>query len=143
MTRSELGKHIMSVGLVGILLALALGSVDTEQDTKKVQSQAPAHRITANALFAEYKANEVAADAKYKGKIVIVSGVIQKIGKDVLDQAYIVIGGKGFLDGVQCTFAESQNASIARLSKGQKVTVKGEVKGKMMGHILVSKCSLQ
>ena len=142
MTASKLRKHVMSLGLLGVLLVLALGSVDTEEDTKKVQTQAPAYKVTASTLFAEYKANEVAADTKYKGKVVIVSGVIQDIGKDVMDEAYIVIGGQGFLDGVQCTFTESQNASVARLAKGQSVTVKGEVSGKM-GNVLVSKCSLQ
>lgn len=135
-------KHILSVGILGVLMLLALGSVDTEEDTKRVQGQAPDYRVTADALFAEFKENEVAADTKYKGKIVVVSGVIQDIGKDVMDQAYIVLGGGGFLDGVQCTFTESQNTSIGSLTKGESVSVKGEVSGKM-GNVLITKCSLQ
>jgi len=135
-------KHILSVGILAALMILAVGSVDTEEDTKRVQGQAPDYRITADALFSEFKENEVAADAKYEGKIIVVSGVIQDIGKDVMDQAYIVLGGGGFLDGVQCTFTESQNASIGNLTKGQSVSVKGEVSGKM-GNVLITKCSLQ
>lgn len=142
MTTRTMSKHVVSLGILSVLLILALGSGSSEKDTKEIQSKAPAYTVTAKSLFAEYKANEVAADAKYKGKVVIVSGVIQDIGKDIADQAYIVIGGEGFLDGVQCTFTESQNASVARLSKGQKVTVKGEVQGKM-GNVQMSNCSLE
>jgi hypothetical protein len=120
----------------------AAGSLDTETDTKQVQSQSPSYTLSADQLYSEYKANEVAADARYKGKIVLVSGTIQNIGKDVLDSAYIVVGGKGFLDGVQCSFTKGEESSVARLSKGQSVAVKGEVSGKM-GNVQLNKCSLQ
>jgi len=72
----------------------------------------------------------------------MISGTIQDIGKDVMDDAYIIIGGSGFLDGVQCFFTKGQESSVARLSKGQRVSVKGQVTGKM-GNVLVHTCSLQ
>jgi hypothetical protein len=138
----NLKKHIAS--LIGLLVLgiLAVGSLDTDTDTQKIQSQSASYTLTANQLYGEYDSNEVAADAKYKGKIVIVSGTIQNIGKDIADNAYIVIGGKGFLDGVQCTFTKGEESSVARLSKGQNVTVKGEVSGKM-GNVLVNKARVQ
>ena len=80
---------------------------------------------------------------KYKGKTIRVSGRIQDIGIDILNDAYIVIGGTGFLDGVQCMFSDSENTSISSLSKGDFVTVKGEVAGKVIGNVLIRKCSLQ
>jgi len=139
----NLKKHIAS--LVGLVLfgMLAVGSTDTDKDTQKVQSQAASYTVSANQLYSEYDSNEVAADAKYKGKVVIVSGTIQDIGKDIMDDAYIVIGGKGFLDGVQCTFTKGGQSSVARLSKGQQVTVKGEVVMGKIGIVLINKASLQ
>lgn len=138
----NLKKHIASLVLLIVFGILAAGSIDTDTDTRKVQSQAPSYTLSANQLYREYESNEVAADTKYKGKVVIVSGRIQDIGKDIMDDAYIVIGGKGFLDGVQCTFTKSEQSSVASLSKGQQVSVKGEVAGKM-GNVLVKKASLQ
>jgi hypothetical protein len=135
-------RHLLSLFVLIVFGLLAVGSVDTEEDTKKVQSQAASYALSANQLYSEYKSNEVAADGKYKGQVVVVSGIIQNIGKDIMDDAYIVIGGTGFLDGVQCMFTKGQQSSVARLSKGQHVTVKGEVSGKM-GNVLVSKCTLQ
>jgi hypothetical protein len=135
-------KHLLSIIALFVLGLLAIASLDTEDDTKKVQLQAPSYRLTAASLYNEYDANEVAADNKYKGQIVVVSGTIQDIGKDIMDQAYIVFAGDDFLEGVQCTFTKEQQSSIARLSKGQKVSVKGEVAGKM-GNVLIDKCTLQ
>ncbi len=138
----DLSRHIASFIILAAFLVLAVGSTDTDTDTQKVQSQAPSYTLSANQLYNEYDSNEVAADSRYKGKVVVVTGTVQDIGKDIMDDAYIVIGGDGFLDGVQCTFTKGSQSSVARLSKGQQVRVKGEVAGKM-GHVLVKKCSLQ
>ena len=135
-------KHIASLVTLIVFSILAVGSTESEEDTKEVQSKAPSYTLSANQLYREYENNEVSADAKYKGKIVIVSGKIQDVGKDIMDEPYIVIGGEGFLDGVQCSFAKSQESSIARLSKGQNVKVKGEVSGKM-GNVQIENSSLQ
>ena len=138
----NLSRHVASFVVLVAFLVLAVGSTDTDTDTQKVQSKAPSYTLSANQLYNEYNSNEVAADSKYKGKVFIVTGTIQDIGKDIMDDAYIVIGGGGFLDGVQCTFTKGEQSSVARLSKGQQVRVKGEVAGKM-GNVLVNKCSLQ
>jgi hypothetical protein len=135
-------RHTCSLAALFVFALLGFGSVDTDSDTKKVKSQPSSYSLDANQLFRDYKANEVAADDKYKGQVVTVSGVIQNIGKDITGNAYVVIGGEGFLDGVQCTFTRGEQSSVARLSKGQFVTVKGEVTGKM-GNVLMNKCSLQ
>jgi hypothetical protein len=138
----DMKEHILSFVVLAIFGVLAAGSIDTDTDTKKVQSQAPSYTLSADKLVSEYKANEVAADAKYKGHVVVVSGTIESIGKDIMDQAYVVIGGQGFLDGVQCMFTKGEESSVARLSKGQHVTIKGEVSGKM-GNVLLNKSTLQ
>ena len=58
-----------------------------------------------------------------------------------MDTAYLVIGGSGFLDGVQCTLPRGQEGLVARVSKGQYVTLKGKVSGQIMGNVLVNNCS--
>jgi len=108
------------------------------------QQQEPSYTLSARQLHDEYKANEVAADMKYKGHIVVISGKIDSIGKDIFDQAYIVVDGESLSGGVHCTFAKDEESSIARLSKGQYVTVKGKVSGGgVAGGPLLDKCTLQ
>ena len=125
------------------LFALVVGSgiyiVACSRSPVMDSSKTPSYTLTADQLFSEYKANEVAADNKYKGKVVLISGPIRQNGK-FMGTAYILIGGHGFLDGVQCMFGES--AEVGSLSKGSQVTVKGEVAGKK-GNVLLRNCTLE
>lgn len=139
----DLSRHIASFIVFAAFLFFALGSMDTDADTEKVQSRVTDHYVSVNKLCHAYNENEVAADFKYKGKIVIVFGTIHHIGKGLMDNAYIVIRGDGWQDSVQCFFTKGEEYSLARLSKGQKVRVKGEVTGKEMGYVLVKNCRLQ
>jgi hypothetical protein len=48
----------------------------------------------------EYEANEVAADLKYKGKIVRMEGAVKSMGTDLMKELYVSINaGKGFTSG--------------------------------------------
>ena len=84
-----------------MFIILGGGSLDTDEGAEKIAAATPDYVLTANALFEAYDTNSVAADAKYEGKIVEVSGTIQDIGQDIMDTAYLIIGGTGFLDGVR------------------------------------------
>jgi hypothetical protein len=90
--------------------------------------------IDAKALLKEYKDNEVAADQKYKGKVLQITGVVGDIKKDFMDQIYVTVGtGAAFeLPMAQCFFDDSATAKAATLKKGDKVTIKGRVDGLML-----------
>ena len=141
MKRNTLKHLCCAAGLV-VLGLLTIGSGNTDSETEDVQSKTPSFTLSANDLYGAYDKNEVAADSKYKGKVVVITGTIQDIGKDIMDQAYIVVGGEGFLDGVQCTFSEGEQGTVAGLSKGQRVTVKGLVTGKM-GNVQLGSARVQ
>lgn len=54
-------------------------------------------KISAATLIAAYEANEVAADEKFKGKLIEVTGVIDSIAKDIMGDLYVTLGsGKDF-----------------------------------------------
>jgi len=97
------------------------------------------YTLTADSLYREYEENEVAADAKYKGQVIIISGIIQDIGKDIMDAAYVVLAAEG-LFGVQCMYAKGEELSVAHLFKGQQITIKGVVSGKVIGNVLIREC---
>ena len=134
-------KNTLSAGILSIFIILGGGSMDTDGGAEKISVATPDYVLSANKLFKEYDKNSVAADVKYEDKIVVVSGAIQSIGKDITDTAYLVIGGSGFLDGVQCTLPSGQEGLVARVRKGQYVTLKGKVSGQMMGNVLVNNCT--
>jgi len=135
-------KHLVSLAALAVFAVLAVGSGNSSGGTKDVQSQSSAYTVTADGIYAEYKANEVAANQKYKDQIITVSGTIMDIGTDIAGDPYVVLGGTGFLDGVQGSFATSESTSIAGLSKGKQATIKGKCDG-FMAMVEMSQCSLQ
>lgn len=134
-------RHIFSSLALAAFGLLALGSLDTQSVTQQVKSQSPSYTLDADQLRGEYDANVVAADNKYKGKVVAVSGKVQIIGKEG-DSAYIVMGLGGVFNGVKCMFTQSGESAVASLSEGARVTVKGVVKGKH-GHVLLRNCTIE
>ncbi|GJH28164.1 OB-fold putative lipoprotein [Caballeronia novacaledonica] len=81
--------------------------------------------VAASDLYAEYRRNEVAADERYRGRTLSVTGVVTRIGKDFRDRPFLNIqGGDSKYDYVQARFGKGQDtASIARTEPGESVTV--------------------
>jgi hypothetical protein len=98
-------------------------------------------KVDAATILKEYEANEVAGDNKYKDKIVEITGVVESVGKDLLDDVYISVGtGAEFeIATVQCFITKDHVEKSASLQKGQKITVTGRVDG-IMFNVLVKDC---
>jgi ribosomal protein L40E len=91
-------------------------------------------KVTAVKLYKDYDANEVSADEKYKGKLLSVTGVITNISKTLGDLT-VVLSSDNEVEtilGVQCTFPESYKDSLAKLKRGETITVKGICSGKTL-----------
>ena len=100
--------------------------------------------VTAAALGSAYNANEVAADGKYKDKDILVSGVVNSIGVDVMGTSFVTLKSDGVLLGVQCMFDDQYKPQLAKLQKGNYVKVRGTCKGNALGiGITVADCILR
>jgi hypothetical protein len=97
--------------------------------------------VDATTLMRDYKANEVGADVKWKGKLVRVTGIVGEIKKDVMDQPYVTLGTGAAVEipEVQCTMADGQDAAVSGLRHGTKATLTGRVSGLLM-NVLISDC---
>lgn len=97
--------------------------------------------LTPNELYMAYRDNEVAADEKYKGKKIAITGEIENIGKDMMDDPYVSFN-VDVLENVTCYFGKNSNKTLSRLNKGQVVTLLGECRGITLQNIVLQKCSL-
>ena len=106
-------------------------------------SQAPtALKVSATQLSQTYANNEVAADAKYKGNVVDVTGVIETIGKDILNNPYVSLKTAEYsIISVQCMFSQADETKLATLSSGQSITLEGTVSGKII-NVILDGCSV-
>jgi hypothetical protein len=95
--------------------------------------------VTAADLLAQYEANEVAADERYKGKWIEVEGVVDRVGKDILDKPYVTLkGGKKFgIFSVQCY--PTPRSGLGDLKPNHIITIRGRCKGKF-GNVLLEDC---
>lgn len=125
---------------------IAFGSMDdnkkTESEVKEQITQTPALEVSANQLYADYEANGVSADQQYKGKILKVTGTVNTIDKDIMDQIYVTLKGDGVIGDVQCFFSDDYVNEAAQLQKGQKITVVGKCDGKLM-NVMLKGCNIE
>lgn len=92
-------------------------------------------------LMSAYETNEVKADALYDGKKLRISGTVESIGKDILDDVYITFAGEEFsITSVQCYFSDdAQIQQVMELQEGDSVTVVGVCDGYFM-NVCVNDC---
>jgi hypothetical protein len=129
------GGCVVCVALVAHGSSASGGSRATPGNpTPTRTAPATAETVDLVTLLSEYKGNEVRGDAEYKGKLIQVTGKVGAIKKDILDHMYVIVGtGKQFeIPAVQCTLREENAGAATSLTKGQSITVRGEVHGLMM-----------
>lgn len=114
----------------------------TEKPTT-APTEEPVIEITPSELYNAYEENEVAADNEYKGKKVRITGTIEDIGKDILDDVYITINA-GDYDEIQCYFEDQkQIGKVAALKSGEEVTIVGECSGLSILNVVLQNCELE
>ena len=96
------------------------------------------YEISARDLYSAFEQNEVAADNKYKGKKLAVTGVIEDIGNDILNDSYITLKTGNLIGDVQCYLDKKE---VAKLSKGQVITVIGKCTG-LFGNVGLKNCRI-
>jgi len=100
--------------------------------------------VDVGTLVTAYKANEVRADAAYKGKRVRVKGIVGDVKKDITDSMYVTIGNGGDfeLQTVHCQVSDKQVQAASALDKGNTVTVTGTVNGLILTSVILKDCEI-
>ncbi len=113
-------KTIPAAVLLALLMVLAACSTETGI-AKEILDQEPEFRVTAAEMVAEYTANESEADDKYKGKVVVVTGVISEVYRGFLYTPYVDLEA-----GVRCSFSDNEDEVMLTLEEGQTISMKGQ-----------------
>ncbi|SUI90881.1 MULTISPECIES: zinc-ribbon domain-containing protein [Shewanella] len=95
-------------------------------------------------ILSAYEGNEVRADNLYKGKTIRVTGIVDSIKKDIMDDLYMTLGtGSQFeIPQLQAFFDDSQNSRLSELNNGARVTVVCRVSGLMM-NVIANDCVIE
>jgi len=117
-----------SLGLLGFI---ANRSASTRHEDSGSTTTAAAVAMDYNKLYREYQANPIKADALYKGKLLTLTGKVDKIDREIMGQPYVTFA-IGDYEDIRLTFASSEEDAIATLTKGQTITVTGTCKGTLL-----------
>jgi hypothetical protein len=95
--------------------------------------------VWSDSLVNQYNDNKVAADNDYKGKLICVYGIVDRIGKD-FGKSYVVFQSpKGTLFTTQCFFDKEYEDELLNIKSGMVLSVLGVCDG-ATGNVLVKGC---
>lgn len=147
---NRLGWVAAGVVLLLFIIAIASTSGSSNSNSPQVEGQRAAQTpppaplaVTALQLARDYHRNEVAADAKYKGRRLAVTGVVTSISKDITDSIYLTLGGDNMFLGVHAELRNSESSKAMALDKGDKVTVNCEGGPMIIGIAGLEDCVIQ
>jgi hypothetical protein len=93
-------------------------------------------------LFQDYDANEVAADNRYKGKTIRVTGRVFAVEKNLMDAAVLGLSSGNVIFQTMATLTPDATPRAAVLAKGDTVVVECTGAGRMMRMPLLERCDL-
>lgn len=104
------------------------------------QSSSQIVEITALRLCSEYQADKESADSTYNGKVLNVSGIADRMDKDVQGEPYLALKGKNRHSEVRAFLHDSEIEKAARIKRGTKIMVRCVGDGLLAGSILLQNC---
>lgn len=148
------GRKILWGSAAGILLIGAIGSSSSHRTSGAAASSssssssssdeaspaAPAVTVDAEKLWADYDANEVAADNTYKGKTLQVTGTIASIDKNFMNDMIIHLKAHDAFSTTMAELKSSEAGKAASLAKGARITVVCRGTGRTIGSPTLDRC---
>lgn len=130
---------LLFTGAVFVRFVLARqAKPDTPASAESIAAPPGMKQVQAEELYNSYVSNESAANDRFKGETIRVTGKIITMDASG-DDPYIVLCGKEPYSalGVQCIFDDKE--AVARLNKLQTVTIEGRVRGRTI-HVMMKDC---
>lgn len=142
--RSSVGTGILIAGvsLVAVIMFATLANLGRTRDSgSPKESSEPAIDVSPEQLRSDYKANEISADQRYRGKVLRVTGMVKAIKKDFMDDPYVVLGTSNMFEGVHARFEDA--AGLSGLRQGSTITVRCIGNNVVLGSPMLKHCVLE
>ncbi|MEI7594493.1 MAG: hypothetical protein WCK02_02010 [Bacteroidota bacterium] len=133
--------------VICLLIMIIFSCTNSNNSVNQIEKEKTAEiisEIQKNALDLcnEYEQNEAAADLNYKDKLIVVNGKVEKIGKDIMNNYYVLIEANNNIN-VQCLFNNKDISELSKLKKGTEIKIKGKCFGKMLNIIIRECCVIE
>ena len=129
---------------IALLLSAAFALAACTKPKPKATAEekvVPEFKLTVDEFVAEYKANQIGADQKFKDKVVQLTGKVGDIGKLPTGLYYVDFASsqENDLFGIKCILERDHPTTQAKagaLKAGDTVTIVGKCQGKALGQAL-------
>ncbi|MEI8203037.1 MAG: hypothetical protein WCH34_08510 [Bacteroidota bacterium] len=137
-------KIILILFLVGIVAALLVYKFYINKPHPDYEKLPADFKLQTEVLYNEYVKDKKAADTKYNGKVVELSGKVSKIEtSDTLVMITFVFKQGDFGDeGIRCTMLPKYNEETKKIASGADVKIKGFCSGYNDTDVIIEKGSL-
>ncbi|HVK10949.1 MAG TPA: hypothetical protein VM597_19420 [Gemmataceae bacterium] len=141
------------VGCCGVgMWRMGAGMRDLQEQALKAQAEFEAKRqartvvVSAEELLKEFEKDPAAADEKYAGKYLELTGAVERTGEGRHGQTFVVLtaGDEAAKLKIECFFnyvEPREETRIKRLPKGRTITLRGEYEGQV-SNIQLQECVL-
>ena len=130
-------KRLFISFIIGIVIAASIGFYLFNKPHADIASQAAVATLSASDLFKAFSEDEVAANQKYAGKVVEISGLIHSLDEGSQGDLNILFMDENEMFGVACTIDQEEDTD--ELTEGQEITIKGECSG-MLSDVVLIRC---
>lgn len=125
-------KQLFFAGAVLCLVVAGWSYYQYQKPRADAAQEKAAYILTAEQLFAEYSTDETAAEQKYGGNVIEVTGTVADVQK-AGQATNILLAAREATGGVNC----SLQANESPVAIGRRVTIKGRCTGFLMDVSLV------
>ena len=112
-------------------------------DEQVPTTPSPAISVTPREIESAYEENTVAADEKYKGKSLGITGTAKEISTNITGEAIITMVGNDKMSDPVLNFVKVNLRSVAQIKPGQTISAICTGEGDSMKTPLLGNCTLE
>ncbi len=136
-------KVFMVVAAIAVIAGVLVYKFVYNKKHPDYEKTAAAYTLTAKDLYDAFTADAGAADAKYTGRVIEISGILGKTETADSSVTVVFVFHQGDFgdEGVRCTMLEKYRQEAQRLQPDGEVRIKGYCTG-FTGDVVLEKCSI-
>lgn len=128
-------KTVLLIFIPVMIACLVVGYFVWNKPKQNIE-KAKAVEVKATDLYLAFIENEQAATVKYNGKILLVTGNVSTVSKNLQGKTIVQLQTSDFLFGVNCTLEKEVDIEV-----GTKITIKGVCSG-FTSDVILIRCYL-
>lgn len=137
---SQSAKISLTTNEVKVVNFIINDDITSAFDGKKSVFKIPHIFVTSVDMRKVYSQNEVKGDSTYKGKSIVISGVVSEISSNFGDEPVVMLRSGNSFEPVHLNFKDGYKNIIANLNKGQRVRFSCVGDGEVIGSPMLKNC---